>query len=328
MLPEKALSFPFALQRQTFSYGKDSRTGRIPRNFPSSFTEMGKQIDPSHLEFAFERLSRTLGPIYTRMSTANCDAQQSPIALNTTANPVLLSDDNAIHLLNYNVPILGELVNNGHTAEFEPPANALTVPNWPRIQSKLLANAKGYCFHQYHFHWGFRHIWGANSGGSEHSLNGRQYPAELHLVHVAEDDHTTVVLAVLLDVYNGTGAKTALPSDLSTLGHIKNAGQKVSLPLRSLRDVLPNFLSGNVQFIHYKGSLTTATEDAHKRRFCGEVADWLVLTEPAFVTDQQLDALRALSDEKANGIALNFRPVQPTNTTVLQYSQSLASTFV
>ncbi|KAI1700559.1 cullin family domain-containing protein [Ditylenchus destructor] len=181
-----------------------------------------------------------------------------------------------------------------------------------------------------------------------HSQN-RPKVHDTHLVHVAEDDHTTVVLAVLLDVYNGTGAKTALPSDPSTLGRIKNAGQKVrkellicyrdqnhgikdrdpvqvNLPLRSLRDVLPNFLSGNVQFIHYKGSLTTAKEDAHKRRFCGEVADWLVLTEPAYITDQQLDALRVLNDEEAHAISLNFRPVQPTNTTVSQYSQiSVAS---
>lgn len=45
---------------------------------------------------------------------------------------------------------------------------------------------------QWHFHW----------HGSEHQLNGRYYPAEIHMVHQSEANSSRLaVIGILLEVY-------------------------------------------------------------------------------------------------------------------------------
>ena len=65
----------------------------------------------------------------------------------------------------------GMVTNDGHTIKFTvDESNGAGISGGPLASSYTLA--------QFHFHWGSR-----RGQGSEHTINGRAYDAELHLVH-------------------------------------------------------------------------------------------------------------------------------------------------
>ena len=65
----------------------------------------------------------------------------------------------------------GMVTNDGHTIKFTvDESNGASISGGPLASSYTLA--------QFHFHWGSR-----RGQGSEHTINGRAYDAELHLVH-------------------------------------------------------------------------------------------------------------------------------------------------
>lgn len=127
---------------------------------------------------------------------------------------------------------------------------------------------------------------------SEHTVAGRTYDAELHLVHASADGKLLVV-----GILFATGAE--------------------NVPLRPLFDAMPKEPSSETsgatpidlatllpeapRFFRYEGSLTTPP--------CTEGVTWLVLEPgaagPATLSAEQLDALRAALP------APNARPVQP-----------------
>ena len=68
---------------------------------------------------------------------------------------------------------------------------------------------------QFHFHWGVAED-GWNLGGSEHLIDGRRLPVELHLVHIkskftnvsealgSKESDALAVVGVLFEIDNGT----------------------------------------------------------------------------------------------------------------------------
>merc|ERR1711997_1101201 len=73
----------------------------------------------------------------------------------------------------YKYLLEGKLHNNGHTVEFKP--NCITCMN---ITDGPFGN-EVYSFNQLHFHWG-----SDNKHGSEHEIFGKQFPMEMHMVHL------------------------------------------------------------------------------------------------------------------------------------------------
>ena len=67
-----------------------------------------------------------------------------------------------------------EVFNNGHTVEAEPGAEAEA--------SSMTVNGVTYPFAQFHFH-----------APSEHVVNGKRYPLEVHFVHKTADGKLAVV---------------------------------------------------------------------------------------------------------------------------------------
>merc|ERR1719402_1440042 len=65
------------------------------------------------------------------------------------------------------------LLNNGHSAKL-----TLNAKDMPTITGGGLPEAHVFQFAQLHFHWGSK-----SSQGSEHVINGRAFPIEMHLVH-------------------------------------------------------------------------------------------------------------------------------------------------
>ncbi|VDK57655.1 unnamed protein product [Gongylonema pulchrum] len=112
--------------------------------------------------------------------------QQSPV--NLDLGLIKHASAESLNFLNYNKGFEGEITNNGHSVQVTPHTENV----WPEIHGGGLDQA--YRLAQYHFHWG-QH----DNEGSEHTLAGLHYPAELHLVHKGvENAEKIVVVGVFL----------------------------------------------------------------------------------------------------------------------------------
>ena len=152
-------------------------------------------------------------------------------------------------------------------------------------------------FVQFHFHT-----------PSEHTVNGKQYPAELHFVHYHKDSERYTVLGMFLSDTEGTSWPT---KDFFKELDLENAGKdKVSVPMDFLLNELPN----KGKYYHYLGSLTTPP--------CTEAVNWYVLKKPMKIDSDDLTKLKALLDNN------NARATQNINgRTIYEGYSSVLSVF-
>ncbi|XP_054553593.1 carbonic anhydrase 5A, mitochondrial [Talpa occidentalis] len=159
---------------------------------------------------------------------------------------------------------------------------------------------------QFHFHWGAEDAW-----GSEHTVDGRVYPAELHLVHwnsakyrsykeAAAGEQGLAVLAVFLQL----GAPhEALQSLVGILPEIRHKDARAAMGPFQPSCLLPACRD----YWTYPGSLTTPP--------LTESVTWIVLKEPIQVAASQLAAFRSLlfsgPGEEERTMVNNYRPLQP-----------------
>ncbi|PAV59545.1 hypothetical protein WR25_23053 [Diploscapter pachys] len=108
-----------------------------------------------------------------------CDVgdRQSPIDIRLSEVDYALI--HRVHLLHYDFSGPVEMTNNGRTLVMT------GFDKWDNGRKQPIMRGGGlkhtYRLIQLHLHWGHSH-----AHGSEHTLNGLSYPAELHLVHVRE----------------------------------------------------------------------------------------------------------------------------------------------
>lgn len=130
---------------------------------------------------------------------------------------------------------------------------------------------------QYHFH-----------APSEHTVRGRHFPMEMHLVHRSSRGNLAVV-----GVLTESGAHNDafdpvwknLPAEPGERAHLEHVQVDVD-------DLLPR----DRRTYRYPGSLTTPP--------CTEGVRWLVFAEPIQLSGAQIDAFRAIVRD-------NNRPIQP-----------------
>jgi carbonic anhydrase len=179
-----------------------------------------------------------------------------------------------------------------------------------------------YEFVELHFHWGEDE----SDNGSEHRIDGKGCPLEVHLVHKNIHDAT---LDEALTHENGLaviGFKFAVVGDdikisvgLDTLTklareHLVHPGVYVEEDkLPESQDVaiinfLPLFID---EYFNYSGSLTTGT--------CNEAVNWIVFKHPLAVHKDNLRDFQSLMNDKGERLINNFRPVQPANDRPLYY---------
>lgn len=116
--------------------------------------------------------------------------------------------------------------------------------------------------------------------GSEHTLGGLQYPAELHLVHKGvEDPNKLAVLGIFLNVGKDD---SALRSEETVISKILEPGQRAEMKNQVLELKLPE---NRNSFARYNGSLTTPP--------CTECVIWTVFTEPVSITREQVKIIYA-----------------------------------
>jgi len=158
------------------------------------------------------------------------------------------------------LPTHTHIINNGHSIEFD-----MDEDNFIAVDNKR------YKLKQLHFH-----------ADSEHKVNGKQFPAEMHLVHESADGQLAVI-ALLIEIGDS-------PVYDHIFDKIPRVGEEIKVDLH-----LESFIPKNTARYTYNGSLTTPP--------CSENVLWLVFEQHLFVPKKQLQKFKAYYSH-------NYRPTQ------------------
>ncbi len=159
-------------------------------------------------------------------------------------------------------------INNGHTIQINyEGGDTLTIGN------------DSYELVQYHFH-----------NQSEHTVKGKHFPMEMHLVHQAKGGELAVI-GVFIEQGAHNAAFDPIWSNLP-----KQKGVEIHYPHVNV-DV-DRLLPVSRASYRYDGSLTTPP--------CSEGVRWIVMTTPIQLSAEQLKAFTAIVHD-------NNRPAQPLN---------------
>ncbi|XP_041523537.1 carbonic anhydrase 9 isoform X1 [Microtus oregoni] len=242
--------------------------------------------------------------LWPQVSPACAGRFQSPIDI----RPELTSFCRALQpleLLGYELQPLPELSlqNNGHTVQ-------LTLP--PGLKMAL-APGQEYRALQLHLHWGT-----SDHPGSEHTVNGHRFPAEIHVVHLStafselhealgRPGGLAVLAAFLQESPEENGAYEQL---LSHLGEIAEEGTQIKIPGLDVSALLPSDLS---RYYRYEGSLTTPP--------CSQGVIWTVFNQTVKLSAKQLHTLSvSLWGPRDSRLQRNFRATQLLNGRMIEAS--------
>lgn len=167
---------------------------------------------------------------------------------------------------------------------------------------------------QFHFHWG-----NLSSGpGSEHTVDGKRYPMELHIVNakriyngnltkVFQDSEGLAALGFFIEVESGSVDQPASWKSLTShLATITEKDQYTKITGLSMNDLISGV---NTKSYHrYFGSLTTPT--------CNEVVVWTVFKDPIKVSRNLIDLFSTtvrVGDSQSPFMTNVYRSVQPLN---------------
>nr|XP_015797021.2 carbonic anhydrase 15 [Nothobranchius furzeri] len=164
---------------------------------------------------------------------------------------------------------------------------------------------------QLHFHWG-----GPATNGSEHTVDRRRYPMEMHIVNMksihpnmsaALDDPTGLaVLGFLVDVVYADNVHFGhISQKLSSVAYKGQTTKVKPFPLLSL---LPKHNMS--QYYRYYGSLTTPP--------CSQAVVWTLFEVPIYISWSQLAQFTSQifstkeDAEQVTPLQNNFRHIHPT----------------
>uniref|UniRef100_A0A8D0HGM1 Carbonic anhydrase n=1 Tax=Sphenodon punctatus TaxID=8508 RepID=A0A8D0HGM1_SPHPU len=224
---------------------------------------------------------------------------QSPIDFH---NEILQYDSTLapLEMGGYNVSSTEQfiLTNNGHSVRMNLPPT-MHIRNLP----------SQYTAAQLHLHWGNTN----NPEGSEHTVSGRHFAAEVHIVHYNSDKYPDIMTAV--DKSDGLAVLAVLieigpfnPSYEKIFGHfqdVKFRDQETLVPGFDVQELLPDRLD---EYFRYEGSLTTPP--------CYPSVLWTVFREPIQISQEQLLVLETAlyctqpNDPAPVEMVNNFRRVQ------------------
>lgn len=163
---------------------------------------------------------------------------------------------------------MADVVNTGHSIQV----------NYTEGDKLKLGNEE-FELLQYHFH-----------SPSEHTVGGKHFPMEMHMVHRSADGRLAVV-GVFIEEGAANAAYDPVWSNLPGARSIEHHLEHVKVDVNKL-------LPASTASYRYTGSLTTPP--------CSESVKWTVMATPIQLSKQQIDAFRAIM----NG---NNRPTQALN---------------
>ncbi len=148
--------------------------------------------------------------------------------------------------------------------------------------STMDLNGVDYNLLQFHFHT-----------GSEHTINGTQYPMEVHLVH-QNDAGELAVVGIMFE----EGNENAFLKNFSDNLPAAKDDNYSSTTKVNAGDLIPS--TGG--YFTYSGSLTTPP--------CSEIVTWIVMKNPIQISASQIENFHTIMHD-------NFRPTQPLNGRVI-----------
>jgi len=245
------------------------------------------------------------GPLrWGKMFPDECGEQkhrQSPVYINTSAVTFIEDFDQISIVYQKNHEHKMSILNNGETVKVK-------VEGQVNIVGGSLGEA--YRIIQLHFHWGSE-----DDQGSEHKINGKAYPLEMHMV--SYDNGRFATLQEALSGFNSLAVLSTLfeisKEDnpvLDTLIHaVEEVAHKGPNDIIDMDWVDPQSLipSKTNHFFRYDGSLTTPP--------CLENVIWTVFSEKQTISEAQLERFRGCFYQNNDGeevpLVDNFRPPQP-----------------
>jgi len=221
-----------------------------------------------HWEYEGEEGPEHWGELSADFSACSDGRNQSPVDLVASFHVDLPE-----LVFNYNGTPLRE-TNTGHTIQLTVrPGMLLEIPEHNRKVE----------LQQVHFH-----------SPSEHTIDGRHYPMEIHAVHAGSKGFLTVVGIMVED-----GEENPMLNRIWSFMP-EQAGETTEAPVSVLEaGVLPP----TREYFSYNGSLTTPP--------CTEGVEWIVLRHPLTASNEQIERFKERVGSKTN------RPVQPHNARVI-----------
>uniref|UniRef100_A0A8C9NDP3 Carbonic anhydrase n=1 Tax=Serinus canaria TaxID=9135 RepID=A0A8C9NDP3_SERCA len=230
-----------------------------------------------------------------------------PIAQGNRQSPIDIDSARAVYdpslqplVISYESCTSLSISNTGHSVmvEFEDTDDRTAISGGP-FQNPFRLK-------QFHFHWGTTH-----SQGSEHTIDGKPFPCELHLVHWNARKYATF------------GEAAAAPDGLAVVGvFLEVRIAKISVffsqgTKAQFRGFNPKcLLPTSLDYWTYLGSLTTPP--------LNESVTWIVLKEPIRISVKQLEKFRMLlftgEEDQRIQMANNFRPPQPLKGRIVRAS--------
>tara|TARA_R110000787_G_scaffold131994_3_gene244166 strand:+ start:244 stop:1146 length:903 start_codon:yes stop_codon:yes gene_type:complete len=209
-----------------------------------------------------------------------CNGQhQSPVNISDIDTKPGKLVQESLDLYYQDITTIKSITNNGHTIQynFDAESNFVSLHN------------KQYKLKQFHFH-----------SPSEHTINGKHYPLEIHFVHHSEASNSYIVIAMLVELGEPDPAfdflEKYLPINVDETKEINsNYYFGSTFPEMYGKDTLNLYT--------YEGSLTTPP--------CTESVLWLVIKDPTYASASQIEMLQKLMPKN------NYREVQPLNGRII-----------
>ncbi len=196
---------------------------------------------------------------YTEKSDWTCSSHQFQSPINIINNQAKPMREDGTLVLRYRKRI-DSIVNTGYCVQ-------------GYLKGIASINNRIFNFQQFHFH-----------AKGEHTLDGKEFPLELHLVHQAENGKMAVI-GVLFEIGQENESIDFI------LDHINESEFNNHFNLLSL-------VPKKLDYFHYLGSLTTPP--------LTENVEWYVLIEPMTLSQKQLNRLTTIHNH-------NYREVQDIN---------------
>lgn len=275
-----------------------------------NLTALGKYVSAAGGDWCYTGCAHTPSHWGDIPGTFCAEKRQSPIDI----IPSLVKRDHSLGnftFINFNSQqAIKSVINNGHTVKFILAANKVEVSG---------GGLNGtYSTIQFHFHWGnTEHL-----EGSEHEINRKKYPMEMHVVSLKKgltveqakaDSEGIAVLGFFLNATEDDPNPNPGPQPWSMLTTYLSNTTDTEVEVNNTFTI--GDLLGNVsltKFYRYMGSLTTPD--------CNEAVVWTVFQEPINIHKtliQQFPLKTKLSNVYRPTQKLNNRQVFASPSTLL-----------
>ncbi|KAJ0872748.1 putative carbonic anhydrase [Helianthus annuus] len=221
------------------------------------------------------------GAMRNEWSLCSNGTMQSPIDMSSRRVEMVLHPKNLYK--NYK-PCNATMVNRGHDI----------MVKWIGDAGSVIINDTEYALKQAHWH-----------SPSEHTINGKRFDMELHMVHLSMDNKIAVI-AVLYNIGRPSNFLSRLAVNISSM--IDQKGMRGHSGIVNPREIQ---MSSRLYY-RYIGSLTVPP--------CTEKVVWTISRRVRTVSIRQVRLLREAVKDYAEH---NARPVQPDNLRdILLYAQA------